>query len=324
MSICGAEIYRYIATRAQELGFADFGCAPAGELPAIRQEQYMKALRSGHFAKMEYLGRNIEKRFNPRLLVEGARSVMVFLAPYSLPERVAAPQGFAQFALGQDYHIAIKEKLSALMKELQEKVPEFRGRAFTDSAPVMERYWAVEAGLGWIGKNNFLISRTCGIKNLIGVIICNLEMPATSEILPDKFQQTKGSCGECTRCLSACPSGALSRAFSTDTRKCISYHTIENRALQEDMAAAIVPDFAGAVFGCDRCLDACPWNSTNKEGWKVFHKNAEMLSGKGKEWWTSLSEEDFKKTFKDSSLLRGGLENIKASLEWGNKGDGNG
>ena len=323
MSICGAEIYRHIATRAQELGFADFGCAPAGELPAIRQEQYMAALASGHFAKMEYLGRNLEKRFNPQLLVEGARTVMVFLAPYSLPKGVGTPEGVAQFALGQDYHIAIKEKLFTIMKELQDTVPGFQGRVFTDSAPVMERYWAVESGLGWIGKNNFLISRTCGIKNLIGVIISNLEIPATSEILPDKFQQTKGTCGECTRCLSACPSGALCRPFSTDARKCISYHTIENRTLQEDMAAGTVPDFAGAIFGCDRCLDACPWNSANKEGWDVFHKNIELLSGKGKGWWTDLSKEDFKKIFKDSSLLRGGLENIKASLEWGNRGNAN-
>lgn len=321
MPVCGTEIYRRIAARAQELGFADFGCAPAGELPPYIQEQYMNALSKGNFAKMDYLGRNLEKRFNPQLLVEGARTVMIFLAPYSLPQGKKAPDGIAQFALGQDYHIAIKEKLFAIMNELQESVPGFQGRAFTDSAPVMERYWAVEAGLGWIGKNNFLISRTCGIKNLIGVIISNLEIPATSDILPDKSTQTTGSCGECNRCLSACPSGALGRPFSTDARRCISYHTIENRSLQQEIAAGAVPHFAGAFFGCDRCLDACPWNSANKEGWEVFHKNAEMLSGKGKDWWKSLEKEDFKKIFKDSSLLRGGLENIKASLEWGDKGE---
>ena len=324
MSTSGAEIYKHIETLAQELGFADFGCAPAGELPPCRQEQYLNALSNGYFAKMEYLGRNLDKRFNPQLLVEGARSVLIFLAPYSLPEGDEKPEGFAQFALGTDYHIVIKERLHTIMEQLKKLFPEFQGRAFTDSAPVMERFWAVEAGLGWIGKNNFLISRTCGIKNLIGVIICNLEIPATSDILPDKSSSTTGSCGECSRCIGACPSGALTRPFCTDARKCISYHTIENRNLEEEMTADIVPDFAGAVFGCDRCLDACPWNSANKEGWKEFHKNAEILSGKGEEWWETLPTEEFKKIFKDTSLWRGGLQNIKASIAWGKKERKNG
>ncbi len=319
MSLSGAEIYSLIEARAQELGFVDFGCAPAGEVPHYLQENYIDALTSGHFANMEYLCRNLEKRFNPQLLVEGARSVMVFLAPYSLPQAVNHPKGFAQFALGEDYHIAIKEKLFAIMKKLQASFPEFQGRAFTDSAPVMERYWATRAGLGWIGKNNFLISRTCGIKNLIGIIISNLEIPATSEILPDKHLQTTASCGECSRCLSACPSGALSRPFCTDARKCISYHTIENRNLQDDIASGTVPHFAGAIFGCDKCLDACPWNSANKAGWEVFHKNAELLSGRNVEWWMGVSPEEFKRIFKDTSLQRGGLQNIKASIQWGKK-----
>ena len=273
---------------------------------------------------MDYLKRNVEKRFNPTLLVEGAKSVLVFLAPYSLPKNLEPPQGIAQFALGEDYHIAIKEKLFTIMKRLQELFPEFQGRAFTDSAPVMERYWAVEAGLGWIGKNNFLISRTCGIKNLIGVIICNLDIPATGEILPDKSLHTKGSCGECTRCLIACPSGALCHPYSTDARKCISYHTIESRSLQDDVAAGKLPDFAGAIFGCDRCLNSCPWNSANKEGWEVFHKNYGILSGKDNQWWEALTPEEFKKRFKDTSLQRGGLQNIKASIEWGKKEKKNG
>ena len=125
---------------------------------------------------MNSLGRNIEKRFNPALLVEGARSVMVFLAPYSLPHNLSPVEGMAQYALGDDYHKVIKDKLFAIMDHLKEVYPNFQGRAFTDSAPVMEREWGVRAGLGWIGKNNFLISKSCGIKNLIGVIISNLHI----------------------------------------------------------------------------------------------------------------------------------------------------
>ena len=316
MSTTGAEIYHEVAQMSAELGFADFGCARTGVLPSAVQQHYMDALEQGRFARMEYLGKNLEKRFNPSLLVEGARSILVFLAPYSLPDGIQAPEGIAQFALGTDYHIAIKEKLFTIMKKIQEMDSSFQGRAFTDSAPIMERYWAVEAGLGWIGKNNFLISRQCGIKNLIGIILCNLEIPATADILPHKMLQSKGSCGECRRCLDACPSGALQQPFCTDARKCISYHTIENRFLEEDMAAGAVPHFAGTVFGCDKCLDACPWNSANKEGWKEFHKNMEILQGRDPEWWESLSTAEFKRIFKDSSLIRGGLNNIKASLEW--------
>lgn len=324
MSTNGAEIYHKVAQMAAELEFADFGCARIGELPTIRQEQYMEALQQGRFARMEYLTRNIDKRFNPSLLVDGARTILVFLAPYALPAGIAAPKGIAQFALGKDYHIVIKEKLFSIMKMMYELDPDFQGRAFTDSAPVMERYWAVEAGLGWIGKNNFLINKQCGIKNLIGVIICNLDIPATAEILPGKHQQSTGSCGECRRCIDACPSGALVRPFCTDARKCISYHTIENRHLAEDMTNGAVPDFTESLFGCDRCLDACPWNSVNKEGWMEFHKNIEILQGIEPDRWESLSKEEFKNIFKDTSLMRGGLDNIKAALEWGKKRGQNG
>mgnify|MGYP003309175052 CR=1 FL=1 len=152
----------------------------------------------------------------------------------------------------------------------------------------------------------------------------NIWRITTADILPHKLSQTNGSCGECTRCLEACPSGALCRPFCTDSRKCISYHTIENRSLEEDMATGGVPNFSGAIFGCDKCLDACPWNSANKVGWEEFHKNYEILSGKDNKWWEELSPEEFKKMFKGTSLQRGGLQNIKASIEWGKKENKNG
>ena len=320
MPISEFEIYGLVKELSAKNGFADFGCAAAEELPIEVQQHFLSAMKEGNFASMDYLGHNIEKRFNPTLLVEGARSVMVFLAPYSLPHHLRPIEGIAQYALGDDYHKVIKDKLFAIMGHLKEICPQFQGRAFTDSAPILEREWGVRAGLGWIGKNNFLISKSCGIKNLIGIIISNLEIPSTLEIEPEKKRENCGSCGECTRCIANCPSGALGKPYNTDSRLCISYHSIENRNLPEEMENGIVPAFHGKFFGCDNCLDACPWNSANKEGWEEFRSNYGILSGRDKEWWMNMDEEEFKRIFKNSPVLRGGLKNIKAALVWGKKG----
>lgn len=320
MSISAKEIYSLVKELSAKNGFADFGCAVAKELPFEVKQRYLSAMNEGNFATMDYLARNIDKRFNPELLVEGARSVMVFLAPYSLPHNLRPIEGIAQYALGDDYHKVIKEKLFAIMGHLKEVYPKFQGRAFTDSAPILEREWAVRAGLGWIGKNNFLISKSCGIKNLIGVIISNIAIPPTSETEPQKIQANRGSCGECAKCIINCPTGALKKPYNTNSRLCISYHSIENRNLELDIKTGNVPAFSGKFFGCDNCLDACPWNSANKEGWEEFRSNYEILSGRDKEWWINMEEGEFKRIFKNSPVLRGGLNNIKAALEWGKKG----
>lgn len=310
-------LYRKVKDLAAELGFADFGVAPAGPVPDSIRHNYLNSMENGNFAGMEYLHKNLEKRFNPCLLVEGAASILVFLAPFSLPDNNIPPQGVSQYALGKDYHKVIKDKLFTVMQMLKEEHPEFSGRAFTDSAPVLEREWGVQAGLGFIGKNNFLISRTCGIKNFIGCIICNLKLPATSEIEPDKKKENTGSCGECSRCLQACPTGALYHRNTLDARRCISYHTIENRNLKASIACGSVPATDGQYFGCDACMDACPWNSRNKQGWEEFHTNCTLLREADTNWWLSMPEGEFKAIFKESPLLRGGLENIQTALEWG-------
>lgn len=318
------EIYWAVKEMAKKLGFADFGCAVAGPVTDSAQAAYLAAMEEGRFAGMEYLHNNIGKRFNPKLLVEGADTVLVFLAPFSLPHGAVSPYGISQYALGKDYHRVIKGKLLDIMEMLQGCIEGFSGRAFTDSAPVLEREWGVKAGLGFIGKNNFLISRTCGIKNFIGTIICNAGLPTTLEIEPEKAASAAGSCGECTRCIEACPAGGLCRSYAVDARKCISYHTIENRRLKEEMSLGKVPAFGDRYYGCDACMDACPWNSRNLPGWEEFHTNLTLFSNAGEKWWGKLSEEEFKKHFKDSAILRGGLENIRAALEWGKKTKGNG
>jgi len=319
MSVDGEKIYGLIGKKAKELGFADFGCAKASEVSPMAKSHYLDSLNNGYLEGLEYMHKNLEKRFNPQLLIPGAQSVLVFLAPYSLPCNMPAPAGVAQYALGKDYHIVIKEKLFSIMELIKGECPNFQGRAFTDSAPILEREWGVKAGLGWIGKNNFLISKKYGIKNLIGIIICNVVLPSTLEYEREKVKNNTGNCGECKRCLEACPTGALEKEFSTDTRKCISYHTIENRNLAAQMAAGSVPRFTGRYFGCDSCMDACPWNSKNLAGWSEFNSNYSILFGRGIEWWQELDNTEFELIFKDSPILRGGLENIKVSLDWGEK-----
>ena len=319
-----AEIYNLVRELAAKFRFADFGCAKAEEVSAGVQSAYLHALKEGHFASMHYLNNNIEKRFNPQLLVEGAQSVLVFLVPYSLPDNFPAPKGIAQYALGKDYHIVIKERLFAIMESLKERYPHFQGRAFTDSAPVMEREWGVRAALGFVGKNNFLISKKCGIKNFIATIICNLDVATTDEMEPGKREAVTGQCGECGRCLASCSTKALKGEYLMDCRRCISYHTIENRALAQEAAEDTLPPFGEQYFGCDSCLDACPWNSRNLPGWEEFHTNAVLLGEASEQWWEGLSKEEFKKIFKDSPLTRGGLENIQTALAWGKKGKENG
>ena len=323
MSALNKDLYWAVKAMAKELSFADFGSAPACPVSQLCRNSYNNALEKGHFEDMQYLNNNLEKRFNPSLLVEGATTVLVFLAPYSLPDNLTPPAGISQYALGQDYHTVMKGKLFKIMDFLAANCQDFQGRAFTDSAPVMEREWAVRAGLGFIGKNNFLISKSCGIKNFIGTIICNAPIPSTMEMEPQKQLETCGECGECQRCLQSCPTGALCAPYAIDARKCISYHTIENRYLGESLANGEIECLDGKIFGCDNCSNACPWNSRNLPGWEEFRINYEELCDREKEWWENLSQGEFKRKFKDSPLLRGGLKNIQTALKWGNKCNGN-
>lgn len=305
-----------LSSLSEELGFADFGIARAEALTAER-ERYLSSLEKGYFADMEYLSRNVEKRFNPQLLVEGAKSVLVFLAPYGEP----SGSGVASYALGEDYHKIIKDRLYIILTKLTGlatgRERPLRGRVFTDSAPVPERAWAVKAGLGFIGKNNFLISRKAGIRTLIGIIITDIELPVTSP------ENDKKYCGACTRCLEACPTGALCSPYRLDARKCISYQTIENKALSELLIEnkAPFPRLYGRYFGCDACLDACPWNGKNRPGWPEFSTRRELLAAATPPWWARLTENDFRTLFSDSPLLRSGLENIKAANRMNESGE---
>lgn len=310
------ELIAVINDMAAGSGFAGWGFASLCDAVDEKTRQhYLSRMHEQGFAQMGYLERNLGLRFNPQELVPGALSIIVFLVPFGSNERIDhpapisvsnnecidnpapisvtlndSPDGMfcaSQFALGQDYHKVIKGKLWNIMSEIRKLVPGFEGRAFVDSAPVLERYWAVKAGLGFIGKNNFLISPKAGIRNFIGSIICNLDSNdilgthnETATTPTTRKPALEHTCGSCRKCIDACPSGALSAPFTIEVEKCISYRTIEAPDAPDTRRKIISgelkePGLAQtqkptSIFGCDRCMDACPWNRFNLPGWSEF------------------------------------------------------
>ena len=269
-------LYETLHRSATALGFAAFGAAEACALGPDAERRLQDYLAEGRNADMDYMGRNVEKRLDVTLLVEGARSVMAFLVPYSHHDDPC----IASFAHGEDYHKVIKDRIHTFVAANREALDaaaggDFSFRVFTDSAPVMEREWAVRCGLGFIGCNNFLISPVAGLRTLIGVLVCNVpfetvdceQLRAQKEAVPD-------GCGSCGACIQACPTGALMAPFKRDARRCISFLTIEAR--ERDNSS---PAVHGHLFGCDCCMDACPWNR-DIEGWPQFSSNADRLADK--------------------------------------------
>ena len=321
------EIWELICRLAMEAGFADWGAVAAEEVSTEQKRYYNAREAAGYFAELDYLKRNCSKRFNPALLVEGTKSIVLFLVPFGQEMEMGNPPYIAQYARGKDYHKVIKERLFTILTTLKERFPEISGRPFVDSAPVLERYWAMRAGLGFIGKNNFLISPKCGIRNFICSLFLNVELPPPDAAAnaADRRERTQGlsSCGACRRCLDACPTGALEAPFVLNANKCTSYLTIEKRHIQHQveqqqagqrqieqqqaggLEAHITDSHSllqqrrynrmellkegnaipvnGWLFGCDCCMNACPWNSKNISSWPEFLPQECEITYKGKE-----------------------------------------
>lgn len=315
-TISGKEkLWNGILEMAQQMGFAACGCARAVPLSgSLEEQQYMQAHEKGHFGRMEYLRRNIDKRMDPALLLPGAKSVIVFLAPFSGGGPCISSDGLriSEYALGEDYHKVIKDKLFRIASFIEDSIKTKKScRVFTDSAPVMERAWAVRAGLGFIGKNNFLISPQAGIKNFIGTVITVAELPYADKTVPN-------GCGQCSRCLDACTGKALYSPYSINASKCMSYKTIEAPLEDADNERTTYdPPVSYSykwIFGCDDCMNACPWNRFNKPGWKEFSVNCKVLEGFSAKGWMDMTEEDFNKKFGNSPLLRAGLKKIRQNI----------
>ncbi len=293
-----------IKAEAARLGFDSCGISRAGELTedANRLEEW---LEKGFQASMSYMENHYQKRINPSLLVEGAKSVISVLLNYYPEETQEDPTApvISKYAYGKDYHDVIRKKLSHLLEFINTSIAAVKGRGFTDSAPVLDRAWAARAGLGWIGKNSMLISPSKGSYFFIGALIVDMELKSDRPI-PD-------FCGDCTRCIHACPTEAIIEPRIIDSGKCISYHTIENRG---EIDPALKDKFHNRVFGCDICQDVCPWNRKS-----VPHNTEELkpltaLLKMRKEDWYNLNEEQYNQIFSGSAVKRTGYKGLKRNL----------
>jgi epoxyqueuosine reductase len=294
-----------IKQKAHELGFDFCGISKAGflEEEAPRLENWLKKNQHG---KMQYMENHFDKRLDPRLLVDDAKSVISLLFNY-YPEH-KLPEGkedfkLSKYAYGTDYHYVIKDKLKLLLDFIHEAIGEVGGRAFVDSAPVMDKVWAKKGGLGWVGKHSNLINKQQGSFFFIAELIIDLELDYDHEI--------KDYCGTCTRCIDACPTDAIVNPYVVDGSKCISYFTIE---LKEAIPAEVSGKFENWAFGCDICQDVCPWNRFSKPHRESQFNLHPDLANFTKNDWEEITQDVFKVIFKKSALKRTKFEGLKRNL----------
>ncbi|MFM2358211.1 MAG: tRNA epoxyqueuosine(34) reductase QueG [Bacteroidota bacterium] len=292
---------------AKELGFSFCGIARARKLDedARRLENWLNQNRHGG---MQYMEGHFDLRVDPTLLVPGAKSVITLMMNYFTTEtqRADAPR-ISKYAWGQDYHEVIRAKLKAMLARMQGEIGEVAGRGFVDSAPVLERAWALQSGLGWIGKNGNLINKQQGSFFFIATLITDLEVEPDIAFAGDY-------CGSCTRCIEACPTEAILPNKVVDGSKCISYYTIELKSM--GLSENEQPALNNWMFGCDVCQDVCPWNRFSKpHSHPEFSPLPEVLNFTTSDW-EELTEEAFKKIFKDSPIKRSKFAGIKRNLTW--------
>ncbi|MDO4727798.1 MAG: tRNA epoxyqueuosine(34) reductase QueG [Bacteroidota bacterium] len=301
-----AKYSQFIKSKAKELGFMSCGISKAGflEREAPRLERWLKENRNG---TMRYMENYFDKRLDPTLLVDGAKSVISLLLNY-YPEQMQVSDSYkiSKYAYGVDYHFLIKDKLKTLLTEIQSYIGEVGGRAFVDSAPVLDRAWAEKSGLGWIGKNANLISKKVGSFFFIAELIVDLELEYDQPLNTEH-------CGSCMRCIDACPTEAIIAPYIVDGSKCISYYTIE---LKENIPKEVSGKFQDWIFGCDVCQDVCPWNRFSlPHAEPMFHPTEELLSY-SKADWEEITEETFNKVFRKSAVKRTKYQGLKRNINF--------
>ncbi|MGZ4042889.1 MAG: tRNA epoxyqueuosine(34) reductase QueG [Bacteroidia bacterium] len=293
-----------VKEEARLLGFDFCGISKSGflEEDAPRLEKWLKENKHGD---MKYMENYFDKRLDTRLLVEGSRSVISLLYNY-YPEKkqVDNVPKISKYAYGKDYHEIIKEKLGAFLFSLKAKIGDINGRAFVDSAPVLDKAWAAKSGLGWIGKNSNLINKKNGSFFFIAELIVDLKLEYDGPI--------KDYCGTCTRCIDACPTNAIVEPYVVDGSKCISYLTIE---LKNEIPLEFSNKMDGWVFGCDVCQDVCPWNSFSKTHEQPLFSNEPLLN-LSEAQWHDMTEETFNIIFKHSAVKRTKYKGLKRNLKF--------
>lgn len=295
----------FIKAEAKRLGFLSCGISKAGflEEEAPRLEKWLNENRHG---QMQYMENHFDKRLDPTLLVDGAKSVISLLLNY-YPEQTQIEGSYkiSKYAYGQDYHFVIKSKLKELLQSIQEIIGEVGGRAFVDSAPVLDKAWAAKSGLGWIGKNSNLLSKQVGSFFFIAELIVDIDLEYDGV--------TTDHCGSCTACIDACPTQAIIEPYVVDGSKCISYFTIE---LKENIPAEMRGKFDDWAFGCDVCQDVCPWNRFSKPHREpLFNPHPDLLSMTKKDW-DEITEDTFRAVFKNSAVKRTKFEGLTRNINF--------
>jgi epoxyqueuosine reductase len=280
---------------AAEIGFDLCGFAQAKSLDE-HGAILINWTASGMNGDMAYLGQNIEKRIDPRILVPGAKSVIVAGLNY-FTEKKQGGNGIpviSRYAYGINYHHVIKIKLNKMLSFIRNIYPEAYGKTFVDSAPLLEKAWGNEAGLGWPGKHSVLINKKIGSFFFLGVIIINIDLDYDK---PSK----EDYCGKCSLCIDSCPTGAINNNRTIDTRRCIAYLTLESKNQVPD---DLVMKLEGRAFGCDKCQEVCPWNKSSKpHKTREFDLPAEVEHMTAQDW-KNLSRKDYKRLFKESAIGR--------------------
>ena len=293
-----------VKQKAAEYGFMDCGIAEATylESEAPRLESWLK---NGFQGKMDYMNNYFDLRLDVRKLVPGAKSVIVLLFNYYPSDPIATEDNFkiARYAYGRDYHLVLKDKLNRLLNDLRTEFGEINGRCFVDSGPVLERVWAQRSGLGWIGKNTLLLSKSRGSYFFISELIVDLELEYDNPVTDH--------CGSCTACIDECPTDALT-PYQLDSNKCISYLTIELRDEIEKQFEGKMNDW---IFGCDICQEVCPWNRFSIPHSEPRFEPSPDLRNMNKDQWREITEDVFRSLFPKSAVKRTKFRGLQRNIE---------
>jgi epoxyqueuosine reductase len=291
---------------AQSMGFDSCGIAEAKRLDedARRLEKW---LNKGFHGEMKYMENHFDLRVDPTLLVPGAKSVITILYNY-FPEQEQSQHlpKVAKYAYGKDYHLVIREKLTDFLKRIREKIGQIEGRGFVDSAPVLERAWAVESGLGWVGKNGNLINKQKGSFFFIATLITDLKLKSDKPFVQD-------FCGTCNRCIEACPTDAILPNKEIQASQCISYFTIELK--QSQLPDQYKTKSDEWIFGCDICQDVCPWNRFSQPNQEPSFEPLNSILSFTIQDWINTDQYTFNQLFKDSPIKRSKWEGIQRNLK---------